>query len=158
MSALAHRLARSRHVVAEIVEAELSVRPVSDVRGVCLALGLEVIYVRSDSSDRQTEEVVDLAHPLGVALCQVVVDGDEVHPFSAQGIQVDRERRDQRLALTSLHLGDPAKVKGHAAHQLDIEVALTEDTPCALANRCEGLDQYVVERRTIVESFPKLDG
>ena len=33
-------------------------------------------------------EEVELAHPLAVALGQIVVDGNDVHPFAGQGVQV----------------------------------------------------------------------
>ena len=63
-----------------------------------------------------------------------------------EGVEVHRKRRDERLALTGLHLGDPAEVQGHATHQLDVEVPLTEHAPRSLAHDCVGLDQQVVER------------
>ena len=37
----------------------------------------------------KAERMVELAHPLGIALGQVVVDGDEVRAFSFERIQVD---------------------------------------------------------------------
>ena len=74
---------------------------------------------------------MDLAHPLRVAGGQVVVDGDQVDPVAGEGVQVDGQGGDQRLALARLHLGDPAEVEGHAPHELDVEVALAEDPPGA---------------------------
>ena len=52
-----------------------------------------------------------LAHPLGVALGQVVVDRDDVHAFTGQGVEVGGQRPDQGLALTGAHLGDVAQVQ-----------------------------------------------
>ena len=96
-----------RHVVAQIVEPELVVGPVGDVGGVggaALCRG----HLRLDQADLEPEEAVDAAHPLGVALGQVVVDGDEVDPGATEGVEVGRHRRHQRLALAGLHLGDGA--------------------------------------------------
>jgi hypothetical protein len=55
------------HVVAEVVEAELVVRAVGDVAAVRLLLR-GVPAGRNDHADADAEEVVDLGHPLGVAL------------------------------------------------------------------------------------------
>ena len=107
--------------------------------------------------DGEAEEAVDLAHPLGVAAGQVVVDGDDVDAVAGEGVQVDRQGRDQGLALAGLHLGDPAEVQGHAAHQLDVEVALADGPPGRLPDGGEGLDEQVVERLAVVEPLPELD-
>ena len=41
---------------------------------------------------------------------EVVVHGDDVHAVAGDGVQVARERGDERLALACLHLGDHALV------------------------------------------------
>src|SRR5687768_12909593 len=53
------------HVVAQVVEAELVIRAVSDVGGVTLA-PLLVIQVVNDHPNRQAQKLVELSHPLGV--------------------------------------------------------------------------------------------
>jgi len=78
---------------------------------------------RLDDADLETEEAVDLAHPLGVAPRQVVVDGDEVDALSFEGVEVQGERGDEGFAFARLHLGDGAFVQDHAAHELDVEMA-----------------------------------
>ncbi len=81
--ALHHRLQVELHVVAQVVEAELVVGAVGDVAGIgVLALG--VGHVVLDHADGEAEEAVDLAHPLGVAAGQVVVDGDDVDALALQ--------------------------------------------------------------------------
>ena len=77
VSALDHVLAAHGHVVAQVVEAELGVGAVGDV-GVVLRAALLRRHVGLDDADLEAEEAVHLAHPLGVALGQVVVHGDEV--------------------------------------------------------------------------------
>ena len=85
------------------------------------------------------------AHPLGVALGEVVVDGDEVHALAGERVEVERQRGDEGLALTGLHLGDPAEVQRRAAHHLDVEVALAERARGRLADGGERLGEQVVE-------------
>ena len=110
------------HVVAQVVEAELVVRAVGDVGGVGHAT-LVGTHARQDHADGQAEEVVDATHPLGVVLREVVVDRDDVDALAGQRVEVGRQRRDQGLALTGLHLGDVAEVQRRATHDLDVEVA-----------------------------------
>ena len=61
--------------------------------------------------DGQAEEAVDLAHPLGVALGQVVVDGDDVDALAGERVEIDRQGRDQRLAFAGVHFGDLASCR-----------------------------------------------
>ena len=77
VAALDGALERDGHVVAEVVEAELGVRPVGDVG----CVGLRALGERHqvlDEAGADAERVVDGLDPLGVALGQVVVDRDEV--------------------------------------------------------------------------------
>ena len=73
---------------------------------------------------------VDPAHPLGVAAGEVVVHGDDVDAAAREGVQRDGERRDERLALAGPHLGDLPLVEDHAAHELDVVVALPDARAC----------------------------
>ncbi len=115
------------HVVAQVVEAELVVGAVGDVAGVVGPLLARLLLEPGDDQpDIEAHPLVDPTHPLGVEACQVVVDGDEVHAVATEAVEVRRQRADQRLALAGLHLGDPAEVQRGAAHQLHVEVALTD--------------------------------
>ena len=90
---------------------------------VVVVLPLLVVEVVHDDADAQAEELVEAAHPLRVALGQVVVDGDDVDALAFERIQVDGQGGDERLAFAGLHLGDFAVVQDHAADQLHVEVA-----------------------------------
>jgi hypothetical protein len=136
---------RPRHVVAQEVEAELvvgAVRDVALVRGAVLGGG----PVGQDGAHGQTQEAVHPAHPLGVALGQVVVHRDHVHALAGQRVQVRRQDRREGLALTGLHLGDVAEMQRGPAHDLHVVVTLAEHAGCGLARRGERLGQQRVER------------
>ena len=90
-------------------------------------------------------KLVDLAHPVGVAAGEVVVHRDDVHALAGERVEIDRQRRDERLAFAGLHLGDAALVQHHAADELDVEMALAERALGRLAHGREGLDQDIVE-------------
>ena len=77
------------HVVTQVVEAVFVVGAVGDV-GLVRGLLLLARHVGQVDADAQTQEVVQLAHPLRVAVRQVVVHGDHVHALAGQRVQVDR--------------------------------------------------------------------
>ena len=89
--------------------------------------------------------MVDRPHPLHVAAGQVVVDRDQVRAAPGERVQVERQRRDQRLALAGLHLGDLALVQDDAAEALHVEVAQADGAPRRLAHGRERLRQDLVE-------------
>ncbi|MCU0293902.1 MAG: hypothetical protein MUF10_18275 [Thermoanaerobaculaceae bacterium] len=139
------------HVVAQVVEAELVVGAVGDV-GAVGRQTLGVAHLVLDAPHGQAQEPVDLPHPLGVALGQVVVDGDHVHAAAGEGVQHHRQRGDQGLALARPHLGDLARVQHHAADELDVEVAHPEGAPRCLAHQREHLHEVLVEDRLHVRA------
>src|SRR5690606_14430960 len=143
------------HVVAEIVEAELVVVAVADLRFV----GGDLLVVRllaDDDARGQAAPVVELAHRLGVTSRQVVVDRHDVHAAAFEGVQVDRQRGHEGLALTGAHLGDLAFVQDHAAHELDVVVAHAEHASTRLAADGERLHHEVVDGGPVVEPLLEL--
>ena len=155
VAALHHVLAAHGHVVAQVVEAELGVGAVGDV-GVVLRAALLRGHVGLDDADLEAEEAVDLAHPLGVALGQVVVDGDQVGAVAGEPVEVHRHGGDERLALAGLHLGDVAVVEDDAAEDLDVEGAHAEGAPGRLAGDGERLEQQVVEQLAVLVALAEL--
>src|SRR5690606_31873728 len=146
---------RQRHVVAQVVEADLVVGGVGDVGGVGRVLVL-VRHARVDHADAQAQPVVQPAHPCRVAARQVVVDRDHVHALAGEGVEVGRQGPDQGLALAGAHLGDLAHVQDHAADQLHIVVAHAQDADAGLAADREGLGQDLVERFAVCDAFLEL--
>ena len=155
MSALHHLRQLVLHVVAQVVETELVVRAVGDVAGVGLTT-LVIVQPMDDHADAQTQKTVDAPHPLRIAAGEVVVDGDDVNALPRERIQVSREGGDQRLALAGLHFGDGARMKHHAADQLDIEVPLPQRALRRFPNRREGGSQEVIEGLALLELRTKL--
>ena len=97
------------------------------------------------------------AHPLRVSGGEVVVGRDHVNTLAIKRVEVDRQRRDQGFSLTSLHLSDPAEVQRHAAHDLHVEVTLTEHPPCGFSDHGERLDQQVVKRLALSDALLELN-
>jgi hypothetical protein len=148
---------RVDHVVAQVVETELVVGAVGDVCRVGSLLGI-MVHLRQVDADGQAEETVQAAHPLGVAGRQVVVDRNDMHALAGNGIEVGRQRADQRLAFTGAHFGDLAVVQHHAADHLDVEVAHAQGTHPGFANDRKGFGQQGIERFAIGVALAELVG
>src|SRR5512133_913959 len=79
-------------------------------------------------------------------------------PASGQRVEVGRHGRYQRLALTSLHLGDVAHMQRGAAHDLNVKVPLIQDAVAGFAYRRERLRQQRLKRLTLVIARPEFRG
>ena len=137
------------HVVAQVIKAEFIVGAVSNVRAIG-GLALRGLHVVHDEPDAQAQEAVHLAHPLALELCQIVVDGDDVHAPARQRVQYGRKGCGQGLALAGLHLGDAALVQHDRAHQLHVEGALAQHAHRRLAGERVGLRQKIVQRCAVL--------
>ena len=90
VAALDEVLLAPRHVVAQVVEAELVVRAVRDVGVVLLAADVGGLP-RDDRAGRHAERAVDAAHELGLVRREVVVDRDDVDALAGDRVEVHRE-------------------------------------------------------------------
>ena len=154
VAALDQLLGAPRHVVAQVVEPELVVRAVGDVLRV-LHAPLRRGHRREDAAGLEPEGPVDAAHQLRLVLREVVVDRHDVDALAAERVEVRRQRRDEGLALTGLHLGDVALVQRRTTHHLHVEVALAEGPLGRLADRGERLGHQVVEALTVGQPLPE---
>ena len=112
--------ARGHPVVAQVIETELRVRAVGDVAAVLLAPDGRRLVVQN-ASHAQPCHLVNRAHPLAVARGEVIVHRDHVYAPTAQRVQIDRQRRHERLAFARGHFRDSAAVKGVTSDELDIK-------------------------------------
>src|SRR5262249_44465839 len=140
------------HVVAEIIKTELVIRAVDNVAILCL-FALEVVHIMLNAAYSQAEEPVDFTHPLGIPLCQVIVNSNDVDALAGEGIQVCRQSRDQGLAFSGFHLGDHAAMEHHTADQLDVEVSHTGRAFRWFADDRECFDEYLL--KGIVNGAPE---
>ena len=133
------------HVVTQIVEAQLVVGAVSNVGGVGGA-ALAGLHTGDHQAHGEPHVPVDLAHPLGVALCQVFVDGDHMDASAGEGVQVAGQDCHQGLAFTGFHFGDAALVQHDAAHELDGVGTHAQHPVGSLPDGGKGLGQQLVQR------------
>jgi hypothetical protein len=112
-----------------------------------------------------------VTHPLGIASGEVIVDGDQLGILAREGVQVERQRGDEGLALTRGHLGDATFVERDAADQLDIEVhhvpgqfmiadqnRATDQSPGGIFYHSKRLGQDLVQRLALLQTQAELVG
>ena len=87
MTALDELVFGPRHVVTQVVEAELVVGAIGDVLGVFQAASGR-LHRRKDASRLKAEGTVDPAHQLRLVGGQVVIDSDDVDALALQRVQV----------------------------------------------------------------------
>ena len=157
VAALHTLLGTGNHVIAQVIETELGVGAIGDIGLVGRALKLER-HVVLQQTDGHAQVLVDAAHPLGVALGQVVVDGDDVHALTGDSVEIAGQRGDEGLAFAGLHLGDVALVQRHGADELYIKVTHAHGALGSFAHGGKGLGEHVVERLAVGVALTELIG
>ena len=153
-----HALFRTeRHVVAQIVEAIFVVGAVGNIRCVGFTLGHRR-HARQVNADAQAQEFEQRTVIFRIALRQVVVDGHDVHAFTAQRIKVCRQGRSQRFTFTGTHLCDTAIVQHHAADQLHVKVTHAEDALTCFTHRGERFRDQAFQRLALFQALAELVG
>ena len=133
-------LRREGHVVPEIVKAELVVCAVGDIGEIGGAL-LRALLPRAHYPHGQAECLVHRRHPRGIPLRQVIVNGHNVHASPREGIEVDGQGGDEGFPLPGAHLGNAPLVKGHAPHELHVEMAKAKGPTGCLSGGSKGLGE-----------------
>jgi hypothetical protein len=77
--------------------------------------------VRAHPADGQPHRFKQRAHPFGIALGEVVVDGDDVYMPPRKGVAGGCDRAGERLALAGGHLDDISRQHPESAEQLHVE-------------------------------------
>ena len=139
------------HVVTEVVKAHFVVGAVGNVGSIGF-LPLLVGEPVDNQTHGQTHVVEDLAHPLGVTLCQIVVDGDNVDAVSGESVEVSGENFHQRFTFTGFHLGDSTLMEDDAADELHPIGTHAQYPVCCLTNGSKGIGQNVVQGFTLLET------
>ena len=72
---------------------------------------------------------MNLSHPLGISLCQIVVNRNDKYAVALQRIQISRGCGNKRLSFTCLHLGNTSLVQNNSANELYRIMLHIKDTP-----------------------------
>ena len=101
---------------------------------------------------------MDAAHPLGISVGQIVVDGDDMHAFAFEGIEVSGKGGHEGLTFTGTHLCDTALMQDDTADELYTVVLHTENTFAGFTDGGEGFGEQIVEGFAVGEAFSELSG
>ena len=110
------------HVVTQVVEAVFVVGAVGDICAICRLLFFSGHRGQIDANG-QSQEVIQLAHPLCITTGQVIVHRNDMNAFPSQRIQIHRQGCGQGLAFACAHFRNLALMQSHTADKLHIKVA-----------------------------------
>ena len=94
-----------------------------------------------------------LSHPLRITLCQIVVDRDDMHALSFQGIQICRQGRNQSLSFTCLHLSNTSLVQDDTTDQLHTEMFHAKHTARCFTHGRKRLRQKIIQCLAICQTL-----
>jgi len=75
--------------------------------------------------------------------------------FTFERVKISRQRSNESFTFACFHLRDFAAVENHAAAQLDIKGALTQNAPCGFSDRGEGFGEEVVQSLSSLQAGAK---
>ena len=93
MRALDHLCQIKFQIIAQIIKAKLIIGAIGDITLIGGA-ALCIWHIAGNTTDRQAEKLINLPHPSGITLCQIVIDGDHMHASARQRIEIDGQRGD----------------------------------------------------------------
>src|SRR6266542_6674075 len=85
---------RGHPVIAQIIEAELAVRSVSNVHRVLFATNIRLL-IMLNAANSEPKEIVELPNPFRVTSSQVIVYRDKMRAASGECIEIKRQSRHQ---------------------------------------------------------------
>ena len=144
-------LERVLHIVAQVIEAELVVGPIGDIRLVCRP-AFRFGHVVPDHTDAQAQKLVDRSHPFGITPGQIVIHRDHVNTVTGQGVEVDSKSGDQGFPFPGLHLSNFALMKDFTTDELHVEMTHTQGTSTRFANCGKGFGENIVKRFALFQT------
>ena len=142
---LHHLIQGCDHIVTEVVEAEFIIRSVGNI-GIIGNLSLIEIKVMDNEAYRETQEFINLAHPFTVSFGQVIIDRNDMNPFSFQRIQIHRSRCHQGFTFAGAHFCNIAAMEDDAADELYIKMTHAQYTAGCFADYRKSFGQDIIQR------------
>ena len=141
-----------RHIIAQVIKAELIICTVGDVCIVLLA-ALCRLLVCNDAPGFHPQETVDAPHKLRLVARKVIIHRDNMDAFTLQGVEICWERCDQCFPFTGLHFGDIPPMECRTAHKLHIKVALPKGTLGYFAYCRKCFRHEIIKFCTVIKLF-----
>ena len=98
------------------------------------------------------------AHPGGVTLCKIVVDGDHVDSLACQCVEIAGEGCHKGFTFTCAHFCNTSLMEGNTAHKLDKVGAHAKDTGRCFTDCCKCFNKQTVKGLALFKACLKLCG
>ena len=99
---------------------------------------------------------MNASHPVGITVCQVVIDRDNVYTLSFQCVQIRRQDTGLGFTFTGLHLGDTALMDNDTTEDLNFIVLLVQNTACSFSGNGKCFAEDVVQGLAFRQAILKL--
>ena len=132
------------HIIPKIVKAEFIISAVSYIRGVGL-FSFGRAHVVLYNAHRKPEKLINGPHPHPVALCQVIVNRNDMHALAGKGVETRGKRCDQRFALAGGHFRDFPFVHDNSSYELHVKMPHAYCSFSHLPHNSERLGQDIFE-------------
>ena len=151
MAALAHIGARIFHIVAQIIKTQLIIGGIGYVCRIGFFARF-IIHIMDNAADAQPQSLMHDAHPIGIALGEIIIDRHHMHGASRQGVQIAWQSGDKRFAFAGFHFRNGTIMQHHAANHLHIIMALAQCAARRFAHCGKGFFKNIVKRFAIGEA------
>ena len=133
------------HVVTQVIEAELVVRTVGDIREISLSL-IVLAHARQHAADSAVQELEHLAHFLRLELSEVVVDGNNVNASAVERVSVSSKAGNKRFTFTCFHFCDTSLMQNDSTNDLNGVRLFAQHSERSLTAYSECIAKHIVQR------------
>ena len=142
------------HIIAQIVKSEFVVGRVHNIAIVRFDLFFSG-HMRIVDAYGKSQKLEYFTHPLCVTLCKIFVDGNDMHTFFVECLEICGKRSNKRLTFTGTHLGNSSLIEDHAAHELNVEVSHSQHSVACLSYRSKRFGKQSFEAFALFASLHK---
>ena len=145
------------HIISQIIKAQFVVRHISNIT-VISCTSFIIVHGIQHHADSKSQEFMYFSHPLGITLRQIIVDRDNMNPFSGQRIQVCRKCRHEGLTFTGSHLGNSSLMQDNTTNQLHPVMTHSQCSHRCFTYNGKCLRQDIIQRLPFSQSLPEFAG
>jgi preprotein translocase subunit SecA len=147
---LTHQVNFIYHVVTQIIKPELVVCTVRDVcpigflartrtkrrhtlvlvHSVVKAFFIDKRLIVDNTPCRESQKVINLAHPASMQLCKIIIDRHQVCALALKRVEIQWQNRCLSLSFSRFHLGHVSLMENNTPHDLHVIVTLADHAAC----------------------------
>ena len=142
----------NNHVVTQVIKAQLIIGDIGNITSICCTSLLR-LHVIQNHANSQAKKLMNLTHPLGITLCQIIVNCYNVDTSAFQGIQICRKSGNQSLTFAGSHLCDTSLVKDNSTDKLYLIVFHPQYTFGSFTNGCKCFRKEIIQRLALFQAL-----